>query len=305
MANQTTISSNYSSTDVVESDVKFQILSKNPGKRAAEIYYLIFFMACLPLQALSMLNISYEHYNDVMLSSLGIFMGAGAWFGPLLFRAKADKGKPFYELYGFKMGCFLAIWAMVGGYFGTDPWYEVLHGHFGFNTEWNPNGVPFFMLPMTIAVFGLYSVILGSLFRISWYFCQKVSAIRMLPDWLVKLVLFILLSFLMPIVETVAYSSPNYCYDDATGMWFLNILIYGAWHLSALPWFTSFDEKPGINMPLKDYIVKGLATVTLILCIMEFHQVVVAPHFTEVIEGARYINDWSPDNCLGEHPLKK
>jgi len=40
-------------------------------------------------------------------------------------------------------------------------WYEVLHGHFAFNTELNPNGVPLFMLPMTISVFGCYTVILA------------------------------------------------------------------------------------------------------------------------------------------------
>jgi len=28
----------------------------------------------------------------------------------------------------------------------------------------------------------------------------------------------------------------------------------------------------------------------------------IAPHFTDVRHGVRYVNDWSIDNCLGEKP---
>ena len=146
------------------------VLSPNEGKRAAEKWYFCWFLITVPFQGLITKTLSWAPgtSNDAILVPQGVILGAGAWFGSLAFRAKVDRGKPFYEVYGFKLGCFLAIWAMVGGYLGTDPWYSVLHGHFAFNTSLNPNGVPLFFLPMTIAVFGFYTVVLGALYRIGW-----------------------------------------------------------------------------------------------------------------------------------------
>ncbi len=146
------------------------VLSPNPGKRAAEKWYFCWFLITVPFQLVIVQVLSYAPgtSNDAILVPQGVIMGAGAWFGSLLFRAKEDKDKPFYQVYGFKLGCFLAVWAIVGGYLGTGPWYEVLHGHFAFNTRLNPNGVPLFFLPMTIAVFGFYTVVLGAMYRVGW-----------------------------------------------------------------------------------------------------------------------------------------
>lgn len=280
----------------------FSLLSSNPGKRAAEKWYLIFFLLTIPIQAfVNKKTLSYVHPNDLILIAKGVFMGVGAWGGSLLFRAREDRGKPFYEVYGFKIGCFLCIWAMIGGYLGTDPWYEVLHGHFAFNTEFNPNGVPFFMLPMTIAVFGAYVTILGVLFRVLW---RAYGLVRIpgLPDFFAKAILFLPLAALMPLIETFFYTSPNYCFDNPIGQWFLNVFIYGSWHYAALWFFVDFDETPEQAQPWPSFIIKGFATVGILLFLMQMVSEWVAPHFTEVQHGARYVNDWSPDNCLGPRP---
>jgi hypothetical protein len=281
---------------------KPRLLSANAGKRAAELYYFFFFLASIPLQAFTMSSLSFSHANDTILVAQGIFLGVGAWGGATLLRAKEDRGKPFYQVYGFKLGCFLAVWAMVGGYLGTDPWYEVLHGHFAFNTEWNPNGVPFFMLPMTIAVFGFYTVILGTLFRLGWRWYEGQPALSRVPPVLARVALILPLAVLMPLLETMAYSSPYYCFDDAAGKWWLNLLIYGSWQATALFFYPSFDEQPGESQPVRHFVVRGFATVGIVLFAMQITTDVIAPHFTEVIEGARYVNDWSPDNCLGPKP---
>lgn len=283
---------------------RFSFLSTNPGKRAAEKWYFFFFLLTIPLQVVvNKALLSYTHPNDLILISKGLFMGIGAWAGSLLFRAREDKGKPFYDVYGFKLGCFLFVWAMIGGYLGTDPWYEVLHGHFAFNTEFNPNGVPFFMLPMTIAVFGAYVTVLGVLFRIIWRLYEPVR-VRVVPNVIARGLIFLPLAALMPLVETFFYTSPNYCFDNPTGQWFLNVLIYGSWHYAALWFFVDFDETPGQSQPWPSYVVKGFATVGILLFLMQVVSEWVAPHFTEVAHGARFINDWSVDNCLGPRPEK-
>jgi hypothetical protein len=281
---------------------RFTILSPNPGKRSAERFYFLFFLASLPFQMWVTSNLSYSEPNDIPLVSQGMLMGCIAWFGPLLFRAVEDRGRPFYEVYGFKFGCFLFVWAVIGGYLGTDPWYEVLHGHFAFNTEWNPNGVPFFMLPMTIAVFGAYSTILGSLFRMVWWLYERIR-IAAIPNFVIKAILFVPLAALMPLLETLGYTSEHYCFDNDVGQWFLNVFIYGSWHFAGLVFYTQFEEKPeSPREPWLSYVVKGFATVGLLMTLMQLVTDVIAPHYTEVTRGVRHLNDWSPDNCLGPKP---
>jgi len=279
------------------------VLSPNPGKRAAEKWLFCWFLITIPFQGLLMKTLSWAPgtSNDAILVPQGVIMGLGAWFGPLVLRAKEDKGKPFYEVYGFKLGCFLAIWAMVGGYLGTDPWYEVLHGHFAFNTSLNPNGVPLFFLPMTIAVFGFYTVVLGAMFRVSW---RAIGGPRLqgLPSGAARVALIFVIACILPLGETFFYKSASYCFDDTTGMWWLNVLIYGSWQFAALLFYPKFDEEPGENQPVVHYVVTGFAAVGILMFGDQVLSEFVAPHFTNVIAGAQYVNDWSADNCLGPRP---
>ena len=217
---------------------RFTILSPNRGKRAAEIWFFLFLAVCIPVQTYITSKISYAHYNDLLLDAQGLVMGFGTWLGASLLRAKEDRAKPFYEVYGFKFGCFLFIWAAIGGYLGTEPWYSVLHGHFAFNTEFNPNNVPFFMLPMTIAVFGGYATFLGVIFRVVWWGYERIKP-GFVPDFIVKFLLFIPIAMIMPILETMATTGKTYCFDDSAGEWGLNVFVYGAWHFAALPFFTT------------------------------------------------------------------
>jgi hypothetical protein len=121
-------------------------------------------------------------------------------------------------------------------------------------------------------------------------------------DAIVRVAIIVPLAVLMPLVETFGYTGANYCFDNVTGKWFLNVFIYGAWHFSGLLFYTGFDETPGVRMPWRTYVVRGFATVALILLLTRLLTDYFAPHFTEVHRGARYLNDWSADNCLGPKP---
>jgi hypothetical protein len=279
---------------------RFTLLSSNPGKRVAEIWYLAAFAISMPFQGWVQSMATYAGPNDHLLIPMSIVMAIFSWGGATVIRAKEDRGKPFWEVYGFKLGVFLFCWAVIGGYLGTDPWYEVLHGHFAFGTEVNPNGVPFYMLPMTISVFGAYCTVLGVLFRIVWYGWKKLSIA--IPDFFPKLVIFLPLAAILPVLETLGYRGEKYCFDNDVGEWFLNVFIYGSWHFSALWFFTAFDERPGVNMVWKKYWVSGMAVVGLTLLLMQLITDYMAPNYTEVQRGVRNLNDWSVDNCLGAMP---
>jgi hypothetical protein len=209
------------------STAKWYWLSLNPGKRRTETIYVVWFLISVPVQGLVVLNLSYESPNDIPLLAQALVMGLGTLVWPVVLRAPEDRGRPLSDLYGFRMGLFLTVWAVLGGFIGTDPWYEVLHGHFAFNTELNPNGVPLFMLPMTVCVFGLYSVILGTLYRVATQLLDRTGSALARDSWFRHGLLCAILAVPMPLIETFAYSGSNYCFDNGVGMWGLNILIYG------------------------------------------------------------------------------
>lgn len=282
--------------------IKWHWLSLNPGKRRTEIIYVVWFLITVPIQGLVTMRLSYDTPNDFALVTQACVMGLGTLLWPLVFRADDDKGRPLRELYGFRMGLFLTVWAVLGGFIGTDPWYEVLHGHFAFNTELNPNGVPLFMLPMTISVFGFYTVILGTLYRIATQLLDRTNTAAAHDTWWRHGLLCVVLAVPMPLAETFAYSGSNYCFDNGVGMWGLNVLVYGAWHFSALLFYTRFDTAPGERTPLKTVALSAFATLGILMVLMAITKTFIAPHFVEVQHGVRQLNDWSPSNCLGPKP---
>lgn len=282
--------------------VKFHILAANPGKRRTEIIYLVWFLVSIPTQFIVLMNMSYDRPNDAMLLIQVIPIALGTLIFPLVFRAREDRGRPLPELYGFRMGVFLVIWAVLGGFIGTDPWYEVLHGHFAFNTELNPNGVPLFMLPQTVTLFSVYTVVLGVAYRVIVQLLDRTGSVLSRDTMARHAILCALLAPLMPLAETFAYTSPNYCFDNGVGMWGLNVLVYGAWHFAALLFYTRWDEEPGQRTTLHATIVSGFATLGILMVLMAITKTFIAPHFVEVQHGVRQINDWSANNCLGPRP---
>jgi hypothetical protein len=48
--------------------------------------------------------------------------------------------------------------------------------------------------------------------------------------------------------------------------------------------------------------LKGFATVGMIMLMMALVTDGIAPYFTKVQHGARFVDDWSVNNCLGPRP---
>lgn len=281
---------------------RLHLLAGNAGKRRTEIIYVVWFLVTVPLQGLVVMNLSYDRPNDPALVGQAIVMALGTLIWPLVFRVPEDRGRRLTELYGFRMGVFLTIWAVLGGFVGTDPWYEVLHGHFAFNTALNPNGVPLFMLPMTISVFSFYTVILGTLYRLISQVLDRTGGVLARDSPRRHAILCLLLAGIMPLGETFAYSGSNYCFDNGVGMWGLNVLIYGSWHFAALLFYTRWDHLPGERTQMSITVVSGFATIGILMVLMAVTKTFITPHYVEVTHGVRHLNDWSSDNCLGPKP---
>jgi hypothetical protein len=281
---------------------KFHWLADNAGKRRTEIIYFVWFLLTIPLQKLVTMHLSYDKPNDAILLAQSVVMALGTIVLPVVFRAREDRGRPLRELFGFRMGLFIFIWGFIGGFIATDPWYEVLHGHFGYNTVINPNGVPLFLLFMTIAVFGFYVPVLGMLYRIITQLLDRTPTVLARDTWIRHAVICLLLAAVIPLAETSAYSGANYCFDAKVGAGLLNVLIYGSWHFASLLFYTRWDTKPGQRTPLSTTIVSAFATIGILMTLTTTITNYIAPHFINVEHGLRQINDWSPTNCLGPKP---
>jgi hypothetical protein len=281
---------------------RFHWLAANPGKRRTEVIYFVWFLLTIPMQIVVSRNLSWTHSNDLLLNGQAVIMALGTLLLPILLRAPEDRGRPLTDLYGFRMGIYLVIWSVLGGFVGTDPWYEVLHGHFAFNTDLNPNGVPLFMLPMTVSVFAFYTAILGTLYRVITQLLDRTRTLLVGDNLVRHTVLCALLAPLIPIVENFGYTSDRYCFDSSAGMWTMNFLIYGAWQFAGLLFYTRWDVRPGEKEGVKTTILAGFATIGIIVVLMAITKNFIAPHFVDVQHGLRQINDWSADNCLGPRP---
>ena len=205
----------------------------------------------VPIQGVVTMRLSATTSPTTLpLVTQAVVMGLGTLIWPLVFRVAEDKGRPLSELYGFRMGIFLTVWAVLGGFIGTDPWYEVLHGHFAFNTDAQPQWRaavhaadddqrvrflqrhPRHPVPGDHPAAGPHQHRCGRATR--WWRHGVLCAVLAVP---------------MPLGETFAYSGSNYCFDNGIGMWGLNVLIYGglAFRLAAV--LHPFRHPPGTSEP--------------------------------------------------------
>jgi len=279
-----------------ESDTgkRVRFMSGNPGKRATERFYLIYIPVWGIICGSVMLTDVAERWGDVQLMIFGVGLWLPVLLGPLLWRAPEDRGKRFWKLYGFKIHAWLFLFAFFGNYI-TFYFYEVLHMHYGFRTEWNVNNTPLFLYFLTVAYFSMYCVLLNIGYRfaaslLSGYASRWACSVLIIP-----------VCFAVAALETALNANPFmkslFCYDDMTFMLWFGTIMYGTYFIIALPFWFTIDERPGVETPWKNILVGILAAFLLIMIADELFKWVIAPHFTTVVNGAVGLRDFE-GSCL-------
>jgi len=271
-----------------------RFLSSNPGKRAAERFYLLYTLLWGSVSAAVMLTGAAESWGDAPLMIYGVGLWLPVLVVPLLWRAAEDRHKPFWKLYAFKMHACLFILAMAGSYV-TFYFYEVFHMHYGFRTSWNVNKVPVFLYFLTVAYFSTYFVLLFTGYR----------ALRSLlparaPRWaggLMVVPVALAVTYLESVTHATPFMKSLFCYDDLGFMLWFGNPAYSVWFIITVSLWFRIDEEPGDDTPWSYVLLSSLAAVALILVANEFIKWVVAPHFTTVIDGAPGLRDYA-GSCL-------
>src|SRR5262249_52858004 len=150
--------------------------SENPGKRAAERWYLLYTPVWGAVSAAVMLTGLAERWDEPSFLLYGLGLWLGVLLPPFVWRAPADRGKPALALYHAKFQAWMLLFACFGNWW-SKYFYEVLHMQYGFPTPWTLNHVPLFLYFVTVAYFTTY----GTLLNMGWRAARSLLADR--PPW--------------------------------------------------------------------------------------------------------------------------
>jgi cycloeucalenol cycloisomerase len=272
---------------------RLRLWSDNPGKRAAERYYLLYTPIWGAVSGLVMVTGVAERMTDLQFMLYGVGLWLGVLVPPFVLRARADRGAPLRDLYHAKFQAWMLVFAFLGNYW-TEYFYEILHMHYGFPTTWNLNHVPLFLYFVTVAYFTTY----GTLLNLGRRALRARLATR--PPWVERLAV-VPLCLAVAGLETALNANPFmerlFCYDDLGFVLWFGTIMYGAWFVIALPFWFPIDEEPATRTPWREVLVGVLAAFMLVLVVNEVFKHAIAPHFTTVREGAIGLRDFG-SSCL-------
>ncbi len=258
------------------------LFSTNPGKRAAERWYLLYTPVWGAVSGVVMLSGVAERWSDPAFMVYGLGLWLGVLLPPYVRRVPEDRGKPALALYHSKFQAWMFLFAFLGNYW-TKYFYEVLHMQYGFPTTWHVNHVPFFLYFVTVAYFSTYGTLLNMGLR--WARARLAGQ----GPWVQRLAV-VPVCLTVAALETVLNANPFmtrlFCYDDLPFMLWFGTLMYGTWFVLTLPLWFPIDETPTVETPWREVLTGALAGFMLVILAMECFEWVIAPQFTTVHPGA-------------------
>ncbi len=270
------------------------VFSPNPTRARVERYWLLYTPVWAAISAVVMVGGFADRWGDWQLMVYGVVLAAGAAWGPLAIKGEEERGLPLRQRTGFKM-----LLSVVGLSFGlnylqTPYFYDVLHMHYGFNTTINIQNNPVFLYLVTIAYFSTY-------FVLTCMTCRFITALFSRGSTVGKVVAYALAPFVMAFLETALNANPFiaslFCYDDMAFMLWFGTLSYGLSFVFALPMWMAIDETPGDRVRAFSVLVWLGAVLCADLLALDLLRYQVAPHFTDVVEGANGLRDFAT-SCL-------
>lgn len=269
------------------------------GKAAAERWYLVFTPIWGVVVGVVMIGGVAASWSTSPLGDLGYMaLGTGLWLALVIgghaTAPASERARPWTRRAHTKIQAWMLIFAVLGNYY-SEYFYEILHMHYGFGTQWNLHGVPLFLYPLTAVYFTTYATLLN--------LARRGLASRLpagAPRWL-RAGAYIPLCFVVAGLETALNANPwipeLFCYDDLGFALSFGTLMYGLWFVVTAPLWFAIDEDPGDDTPPRQALLSALAGFMLVLCVNEAIREHVAPRFTEVRRGQIGLDDRA-GSCL-------
>jgi cycloeucalenol cycloisomerase len=266
------------------------LLSQQPTRRHVERYWLMFTPVWGLIAAAIMLTGVAEEWGDLELMIFGVAMMLAAVVPPTLWPHEEDRARPIVERTGFKMSAAVTAIALCMNYFCTPYFFDVLHMHYGFNTQINIQHNPVFLYFTTVAYFATYCVLLCAAYR---GFRRVFSG----PSrWIAGGVAALIVAFLETALNANPFMKSLFCFDDPQLMLTFGTFSYGTCFMFTLPLWLNIDED-GERTSLSRIGIHTAAAMMGIVVTFELLRHGVAPYVTEVVEDANGLRDFA-SSCL-------
>jgi hypothetical protein len=269
-------------------------LSSHPGKRATERYWLLYTPVWAGVAGLVMLSGAADHWKDGALLAFAFTLAAGAIVGPIVLRPESERGIPIHRTTAFKLGACVTAFSFLINYSQTPFFFDVLHMHYGFQTDVNIRNNPVALYVLTIPYFATYCVLCQAAYR------RIAHLLRGAPR-VVRLLGALAAPFAVAFFETALNANPYtrhvFCYDDMRLMLWFGTFAYGTAFCFALPVWLSIDERPGERDGLQNIALGIVAAVYADSLMLDFYRYELAPRVTTVVTGAPGLRDYER-SCL-------
>ncbi len=271
-------------------------LSPNPAKAAVERFWLWYTPVWGTAAGIVMVGGFADNWTDVPLMIFSLVLAAGAVVGPIVRRHSSQADRPWHRTTAFRLGWSVVLISFLGNYVWCPFFYDVLHMHYGFKTQWNIMNNPIQMYVLTVAYFATYCVIC----LIAWRAVRVHLARAPRPVLWLGIVA---APFAVAGLETALNANPFidqlFCYDDLQLVLTFGTLVYGIGFIVSLPVWIWIDERPGQSRSAFAITVACLAAIQVSSLAFDFVRWNVAPHFTTVEHGAwkHNLRDYG-DGCL-------
>lgn len=268
------------------------------GKLQTERIWLWYTLVWGCVSGLTMLTGIAAGFRDLGLLLFGVSLGLGAVLLPCVFPADVERGQPLTERASFKLTLSVVGFAFLYNYTQTPFFFDVLHMHYGFQSTLNIRNNPVFLYFLTIAYFATYCAL--SLKCLRFVRAKTQGRSKALGLFLQALVPFAI-AFLETALNANPFMTSLFCYDDTKLVLGFGSFAYGLAFVFALPVWFAIDETQERKLPWPHVCIAVCAAVyldSLALDVLRYH---VAPHLTQVMEGANGLGH-AEKSCLTPLP---
>jgi cycloeucalenol cycloisomerase len=239
-------------------------LSPNPAKRWMERFVLLYTPFWIAAIALCQVTHIFATWGDLGHLAFGLALALPLWLVPLVFPCDPDRALPFESRHATRFNVFIAAWAFLQVWFGSDLFFDVLGMEYHFPVTWTAHRTPLFLYFVTIAYFSTYYVVL----QIAWRaFRTRFPA----APWPVRLIVLCVLGYAVAFAETSSMATelmrPYFLYRDKAFTLFYGSLCYGTVFVISLPLMYRLDEnvQPDGRRTIRSLLWDACAANTVVL----------------------------------------
>jgi cycloeucalenol cycloisomerase len=258
--------------------------SKNPSKAWGEKFFLLYSPLWMTQMAVVMLLHLNRDWGDAGYLVQALLVALPLVVVPMLIRDEAALGRRWYQTYWFKMNLWIFIFSIIGGYFGTEYFFDVLGMVYNYPTvHWNMDSalvgsgtqhVPVGMYLLTQAYFMTYHVSACVVLRRIRTSNLKIGRIAWIPVVLV-------VAYFWAWMETRAMANPliaeQFYYKDLGRMLSYGSIFYACYFVVSFPMVYRLDEGEGECWSVSRTAIDALAAGMLVLFLLDGWARIIGP----------------------------